>query len=145
MGMSGLAKLAMRQDKKKVKVFLGGTTNNSTWRKKIIPLLRVDYFNPVVDNWTKADRTEELKQREQCDYVLYTITKEMKGVYSIAEAVDDSNKQPQRLLFCVLQDGFSPGQLKSLKATTDMIKSNGGNVFTNLNAVAEWLNNKANK
>lgn len=36
-----------------VTVFLGGTCNNSTWRDKLIPLLTVDYFNPIVNEWTK--------------------------------------------------------------------------------------------
>ena len=31
------------------KVFLGGTCNNSTWRDELIPQLKIDYFNPVVE------------------------------------------------------------------------------------------------
>jgi len=31
------------------KVFLGGTCNESTWRDELIPMLEIDYFNPVVD------------------------------------------------------------------------------------------------
>lgn len=30
------------------KVFLGGTCNDTTWRDKIIPYLKIDYFNPIV-------------------------------------------------------------------------------------------------
>ena len=39
-----------------IKVFLGGTCNESTWRDEIIPLLEeagIDYFNPVVEDWTE--------------------------------------------------------------------------------------------
>ena len=32
------------------KVFLGGTCNGSDWRKKLIPKLKIDYFNPVVED-----------------------------------------------------------------------------------------------
>jgi len=32
------------------KIFLGGTCNNSTWREQLIPMLQINYFNPVVDN-----------------------------------------------------------------------------------------------
>ena len=35
-----------------MKVFLGGTCAESKWREKLIPLLKCDYFNPVVDDWT---------------------------------------------------------------------------------------------
>ena len=44
------------------KVFLGGTCNESTWRNELIPLLEnagVEYFNPVVDNWTPECQEEE--------------------------------------------------------------------------------------
>jgi len=33
-----------------MKIFLGGTCNESTWRNRIIPMLEIDYFNPVVDD-----------------------------------------------------------------------------------------------
>lgn len=130
---------------KRTKVFLGGTCNNSTWRDELIPLLYlVDYFNPVVEDWTPECQQEELKQRKLCDYVLYTITPEMMGVYSIAEAIDDSNKRPAKTLFCLLAKAnnkeFSISELKSLKAVNNMILRNGGTTFDNLNSVADYLN-----
>lgn len=79
--------------KKQCKVFLGGTCNESTWRDELIKKLKIDYFNPVVDDWTEECYKEELRQREICDYCLYVITPRMTGVYSIAEVIDDSNKQ----------------------------------------------------
>ena len=75
----------------KLKVFLGGTCNNSTWRDEIIPMLEkegIEYFNPVTDNWTEKSQKIEESEKESCNIHLYVITKEMKGVYSIAEAVD---------------------------------------------------------
>jgi len=35
------------------RVFLGGTCNNSKWRDVLIPRLKIDYFNPVVDDWNE--------------------------------------------------------------------------------------------
>jgi len=84
------------------RVFLGGTCNNSVWREKLIPMLNIDYFNPVVENWTEECMIEERRQRETCDYCLYVITTSMSGVYSIAEVIDDSNKRPERTIICVL-------------------------------------------
>ena len=59
------------------KIFLGGTCAESTWRDELIKLLEIDFFNPVVPDWTPECQAEELKQRESCDYVLYVITSEM--------------------------------------------------------------------
>lgn len=132
----------------KTKVFLGGTCNNSTWRDKLIPLLKIDYFNPVVDDWTPECQDEEIRQRESCDYCLYTITPKMTGVYSIAEVVDDSNKRPEKTILCVLDEdnesSFSETQIKSLKQVKEMVKNNGANVFDSLEDIASFLN-KTNK
>lgn len=129
----------------KSKVFLGGTCNNSVWREQLIPLLNVDYFNPIVDDWTPECQEEEIRQRKLCDYVLYVITPKMIGVYSIAEAVDDSNKQPEKTLFCVLKNDdnakFSENQIRSLDQVIKMIKNNGGKCFSSLSDIADFLNN----
>lgn len=123
-----------------VKVFLGGTCNNSTWRDTLIPLLKIDYFNPVVDDWTPECQEQEIYERNNCDYVLYVITSEMTGVYSIAEAVDDSNKRPRKTMFYVHEDGFNESQLRSLAAVEAMISGNGAVVCNTLGGVARYLN-----
>lgn len=126
------------------KVFLGGTVNGSTWRKELIPLLKIDYFDPVVDDWDEAAFQRELLEREHCDYCLYVITPKLRGVYSIAEAVDDSNKRPGKTLFCFLNEDqgltFDSHQLKALKKTAQMIEENGGKVFDSLADLASFLN-----
>ena len=131
---------------KKSKVFLGGTCNESSWRKDLIPMLDMNYFNPVVDDWNKEAQQEEEYQKEICTYHLYTITPKMTGVYSIAEVVDDSNKRPGGTIFCILsedeRDIFTEGQVRSLSAVADIILRNGGEVFYTLNDVAKFINQK---
>lgn len=133
-----------------VKVFLGGTCNESVWRNDLIKMLKIDYFNPVVDDWTPECMAEEIKQRESCDYCLYVITPRMTGVYSIAEVVDDSNKRPEKTIFCLLhgdasdlpmaRKSFSLGQMRSLAQVGKMVLANGGEFLTDLSAVANFLN-----
>ena len=132
------------------KVFLGGTCNESTWRDGLIEILEIDYFNPVVDDWTEECYREELRQRELCDYCLYVITPRMRGVYSIAEVVDDSNKRPEKTIFCIVTADFSDTgdiimfdeqQLKSLDKVGVMVQNNGGKYFRTLREVAKFLNN----
>ena len=130
-----------------MKVFLGGTCNESTWRDDLIKLLCVDYFNPVVDDWTPACMEEERRQRETCDFCLYVITPKMTGVYSIAEVIDDSNKRPDKTVLCVLfKDGaiaFTSAQTESLFQVGDMVERNGGFATSSLAKVAYYLNGKA--
>jgi hypothetical protein len=130
--------------KKQKLCFLGGTCADSTWRENLIPKLEINYFNPVVEEWTPECQEEEIRQRNIADYVLYVITPAMKGVYSIAEAVDDSNKRPDKTIFCVLyKEGkkeFGEDEKKSLKQVEEMIKRNGGTICNNLDEVAKYLN-----
>jgi len=127
-----------------VKVFLGGTRNESTWRDKLIPMLQIEYYNPVVADWTPACQAEEIRQREICDFCLYTVTPLMTGVYAIAEVVDDSNKRPKATVFCVLaEDGglrFTPGQLRSFDAVARLVEANGGQALSTLEECAKYLN-----
>jgi hypothetical protein len=132
--------------KKTSKVFLGGTCNDSTWRERIIPMLEIDYFNPVVKDWTPECQAEEIKQRENCDIVLYCITPLMVGVYSIAEVVDDSNKRPEKtVLICLKEDdgkSFDKAQWKSMLSLMKMIETNQSKVFLDLASAAKHINPK---
>lgn len=132
-----------------ITVFLGGTCNHSTWRDELIAILnpeKVSCYNPVVPDWTPECMQEELRQRAICDFCLYVITPKMTGVYSIAEAVDDSNKRPDRTLFCVLEkDGdeqFTKGQMMSLMQVSRVIEKNGGKFFENIQDIACFLEKK---
>lgn len=137
-----------------MKIFLGGTCNESTWRDELIPLLKennIEYFNPVVSDWTEECYQEELRQRRICNKVLYVITPRMSGVYSIAEVADDSNKQPENTIFCVLESDlniekdykieFNKSQLKSLSRVINMVNLNGGKakMIKSINEIIEML------
>lgn len=123
-----------------MKVFLGGTCSGYRWRDDLIPMLKCDYYNPIVKNWSEADRLREVHERETADYVLYVITSGMKGVYSIAEIIDDSNKRPEKTIVCVLYDGIDKQMSHSLKAVVNLAKSNGVYVCNTLREIAELLN-----
>ena len=71
-----------------MKVFLGGTCAGWKWRDELQPLLKCDYYNPIVKNWSEEDRLREVHERETSDYVLYGITNGIKGVYSTNNSKD---------------------------------------------------------
>ena len=123
-----------------MRVFLGGTCSGYKWRDDLVKMIDCDYYNPIVENWSEEDRLREVKERESDDYILYVITSGIKGVYSIAEVVDDSNKRPGKTIFCVLEDGFEKQMLHSLKAVKRLVKQNGVVVCDDLETVAKYLN-----
>lgn len=127
------------------KVFLGGTCNGSKWRDKLIPMLEINYFNPVVADWNEEAYQRELREREECDYCLYVITPMSESVYSIAEIVDDSNKRPDKVIMCVLEEDdnkvFNKTELKHRLKVAQLVQDNGGIICDNLENLASYLNN----
>lgn len=127
-----------------MKVFLGGTCNESIWRDILIDILKdykeIDLFNPVVPDWTPECQKREIYERKISQVVVYTITPEMTGFYSIAEVVDDSNKKPESTILCILNDWeFNEGQRRSINAVGDMVKRNGSTVVNSLKELADEL------
>jgi len=126
------------------RIFLGGTCNESVWREKLIQLIQVDFFNPVVEDWTPNCQENETYEKEnKCNIHLYVITSAMTGVFSIAEVVDSVHNKNVRTILQVIPDGFTEGQTKSLKAVVDLVNRRGGIacVDESINRTARIINN----
>ncbi len=132
----------------KIKVFLGGTCDNSTWREELIKKLdlnNISVFNPIVKRWSHEDQIKEDMHKIEDDICLFVITPEGEGFYSFVEVTDYSNKNPNKTVFCVLYEAngeyFQEHEKKSIAKTIEIIKSNGVKVLNNLNEVANYINN----
>jgi len=135
------------------RVFLGGTCNGSKWREsKMIPLLKekgVDYFNPVVEDWTEAAKQQEIYERENDDFVVYVISPLIAGYYALAEVVEDSIRRPEKTIFHVMgiddtktpeySSTFTKSQVMSLDAIGKMVERNGGTWCNTFEEIAEWV------
>ena len=117
-----------------MKIFLGGTCANTKWRDELIPYLiklHINYFNPVVKDWTpECQAIEEDEKNNKCDCHLYVITKEMKGTYSIAEIINSAwqsiiyGTTVNKVIFVILDEGtWEKHELKSFEATINMVKN----------------------
>lgn len=127
-----------------MKVYLGGTVNDSSWREYVISNIQIEYFNPVVEVWNDEAYDRELYERRHCDFVLYVITPRMTGFYSLAEVTDDAIKRPDRTIFSFLkEDGefeFNGEQLTSLEHIGKRVERNGGLWLKSLEEVIHYLN-----
>lgn len=131
----------------KVKIFLGGTCADSTWREELLEKLdldRIEAFNPVVPDWTPECQAIEDLHRETDDICLYVITPEGEGFYSFVEVVDDSNKRPERTVLCVLTEAngksFEGHTKKCALKTMKLVANNGAIVVESLDQLATYLN-----
>lgn len=115
------------------KIFLGGTCADTTWRDEFIKEIEpvgIEYFNPVVKDWTPECQTiEEDEKNHKCDCHLYVITKEMMGTYSIAEVINSAwqavlyGTTVNFVVFAVLNEGtWQKHEIKSFNAVMKMIK-----------------------
>ena len=126
------------------RIFLGGTCNNSTWRDKLMRLVQVDMFNPVVEDWTPECQENEMDEKDnKCNIHFYCITNLMIGVFSIAEVIDSVHNKKVRTILHVIPDGFTKAQLKSLTAVVDLVNIRGGIAYVDedLKRSARVLNN----
>ena len=126
------------------KIFLGGTCAETTWRQRLIVNLHVPYFNPVVSDWTEdCQENERVEKVFKCNIHFYLISKDMIGVFSIAEVVDSVHQADKVTILHVLPDGFGKSQLKSLKAVVDLVNQRGGIAYVDddLLRSARILNN----
>lgn len=108
------------------KIFLGGTCAQTTWRDELIEYMKndqVEWFNPVVKNWTpECQAVEEDEKNNKCNVHLYVITPEMIGVYSVAEIINSCwqaqcyGTTVNKVAFFVLGQ-WEKGQQKSFNAT----------------------------
>jgi len=128
------------------RVFLGGTCNESDWRntaEKFLGSAKIGYFNPVVEDWDKEAQENELRERVACDFVLYVITPKKIGDYSIAEVVDDSNKQPSKTILVLLRDDndyrFTDSQWRSLLAVGEMVERNNAVCFRSIREAVDHI------
>jgi len=136
-----------------IKVFLRGSCADSKWKEKFIPKLNIDYLNS--DDWDSKCQEEKIRQKETCDFILYTLTKAYSAIAEVAEVVDDSNKRPEKTIVCVTNElmdykwytkwAMDEQDMKHLDTVGRLVERNGGLYFKSLDEVAEYLNNITKK
>jgi hypothetical protein len=114
-----------------VKVFLGGDKSND-WRLEFISMLQIGYFNPI-----NKSLIEIKQEKKKCDYHLYVINS-LTDCLSIAEAVDSSNKEPNKTLICVPKAYIRKSS--DFAEIEKIITNNGSKCFTTLTETAKFLN-----
>ena len=132
-----------------MKVFLGGTCGNSTWRSELTPKLdpSIDAYNPVVPNWTPECQKLEDAHKENDDIVLFVITPETKSPYSISEITRFAIVSPERTVVCVIPEAngmtFEDHETKAWDKILADISADGATVCDSLENVAKHLNSLA--
>jgi hypothetical protein len=132
-----------------MKVYLGGGLGvNSEALKVLKSSLKIDHFDPssLPDDFHSFKISKE--EWSNCDYCLYVLTPLMKGFDMVVNAVDDSNKRPNKTMYCFVNEDvgakFTEHQIKSLKAIGETVKKNGATWFESLEDAITFLNAKEN-
>lgn len=123
-------KLIIDKEDKPQRFFLGGTTAGTGWRDEVIPELKkreLEFFDPRVEDWNDEARKKEEEEKEKCDTMLFLITPEMKGVFSVAEVINSSWEVVSSgngfVYFGILDNGeWDEPRWRSLQATLKMVE-----------------------
>lgn len=129
-----------------MRVFLGGTVEGYDWREYVMSELDqfgIEYFNPVVKNYTEQDRIKEDNEKEICDILLFTITNDIVGVYSIAEVTEYAVRRERTVIFCNMyqrnqsEDAIKMG--RSLANTERLISKYTAMVCHDLHTAVDYI------
>lgn len=133
------------------KVFLGGTVSGVDplygWRGKLVAMLKILFFNPVLRKYDKEAKAREPLEKASCNLELYVITPDIRGFFSIFEVTKHAILNPKNTIFCILEETFendkifTKPQIQSLKRIASELKQMGVPCFYNLEDVANYLNN----
>lgn len=123
-------------------VFLGGTCAGEDYRRQIIPLLEIDYFNPVVDDWNQEAVEIENQAKQRCAYELYVFTPEQIGMYGYIEAVVSAfHRRPQEVVVVFRVGDASDAYLRSVEASKKLLREKTeAYVADSLEEAATFLN-----
>ena len=126
----------------KNKIFLGGTCRKSEWRKELIPLIQVDFFNPIVENRNQESIEIEEAEKKICNVHLYVISTP-ESIYSIAESVQSSLTKGVVTILHVIPLGFNEYELKRMIEICNLVIRNGSIAYVDdeLRRSARVLNN----
>lgn len=125
------------------KLFLGGTCAGPDYRDKLIPLLTVPYFNPVVENWTEADAVRENQEKASALANVFVITPAAIGSYSIAELTElaITSDKPLFVMFMEVEGyQWNEHQLKSNAQIKKLLAKYNTLIFEDLESLAKSAN-----
>lgn len=117
------------------KVYVGGVSNESEWKNRIVRLIEKNNMIPIVKDYSCGDLLYSLEERELCDYCIYIITPLTPKIPTLSELMDASSKRPSTTMLCVLEeDGeyeFNNKMKISLEVIKEIVEFNGVKILDN--------------
>ena len=145
----------------KYDVYLGETCIKSPflwdWRMDFIRMLddTVHYYDPFVrkweNNWSDVNKTEDNDiKRSESKYCVFVFTSDIIGVYSVAQAVEDSIKKTNGTVLVAFVDyrkKFDEDEhfIRSMKSALDLCEANGAIVCESIQEMAKIINGACKK
>lgn len=145
----------------KYDVYLGGTCIKSPflwdWRMDFIRMLddTVHYYDPFVRKWknnlSDVNKTEDNDiKRSESKYCVFVFTSDIIGVYSVAQAVEDSIKRTNGTVLVAFVDyrkKFDEDEhfIRSMKSALDLCEANGAIVCESIQDMAKIINGVCKK
>lgn len=147
--------------KTKYDVYLGGTCINSPflwdWRNDFIRMLddSINYYDPFIRKWENPQsdvnktETNDIKRKES-KYCVFVFTSDIIGVYSVAQAVEDSIKRANGTVIIAFVDyrkkfGDDVHFKRSMMSALELCESNGAIICESIQDIAKIINGACKK
>ena len=123
------------------RVWLGGTFGK--WRQDLKKLLKIGYWENDLDD----DLETVIADKKNCDYILYTLTPSMTGIFSFEEIKQDTKNYPERIILCALNEEdknyvhcFDLQSWEVVQGLAKEVTAEGGKYFEDIKQLADYLN-----
>lgn len=145
----------------KYDVYLGGTCINSPflwdWRTDFIRMLddSVSYYDPFIRKWedhpSDVNKTENNdNKRKESKYCVFVFTSDIIGLYSVAQAVEDSIKRDNGTVLVAFIDyrkKFDEDKhfIRSMHSALELCESNGAIICESIQDMVKIINGACKK
>lgn len=125
------------------RVFIAGRGDYGNWRSDIKRLLgeAVDTIESAGRGMINAQR--DAFEKEHADSIVFVITPSALSTFDLANAVNESNKRPEKTIVCFLSAGsewmHDPRRYAELAEIRAILEANGATCVNSLTEIAEKI------
>ncbi|MGH1366612.1 MAG: hypothetical protein ACRBF0_23835 [Calditrichia bacterium] len=141
---TNLSAYPVKSDTKCIKtVFVAGRGDYGNWRSTIKRLLTDNVVIAESSGRGLVNAQHDAFEKEHADAIVFVITPSALSTFDLANAVNESNKRPEKTIVCFLSAGnewmHDPRRYAELSEIRAILESNGARCLNSLSELADII------
>jgi len=141
---TNLAAYPVKSDTKVTRnVFIAGRGDYGNWRSEIKRLLGDNVITAESSGRGLVNAQHDAFEKEHADAIVFVITPSALSTFDLANAVNESNKRPEKTIVCFLSAGnewmHDPRRYAELSEVRAILESNGARCLNGLAEITELI------